>query len=72
MGYKDRTWCVSKGCQNVCGRKFTQYHHEAAMKWWGGDNYPLSVAYFCDEHGNLIEDKQLKPSKEVNMIDKGE
>lgn len=46
MCYKDQSWCFwSRMCGNdSCPRKFTQQHHEDAIKWWGDANYPLMLA----------------------------
>ena len=55
IGYRDRTWCASKGCKNKCGRQFTEEDHKHALEWWGGEGYPLIIAHFCDENGELIE-----------------
>lgn len=52
--YKDRTWCASAKCKNECGRQFTLEDRLNAIKWWGNDNFPLSVGDFCDAEGNLI------------------
>ena len=44
--YKDKTFCTYyKECRDgiSCHRAFTPYEFEQAKKWWGGDNFPLSV-----------------------------
>lgn len=46
MGYKDRTWCCNKDCDNSCGRKFTEEDRKAAIRWWGGEGFPLQVSDF--------------------------
>lgn len=48
IGYADRTFCASPNCENKCGRKFTEEDKKMAVKWWGGDDFPISKAYFCD------------------------
>ena len=53
IGYKDRAWCRSPNCKGKCGRQFTQADHEAAVRWWGGEDYPLAFGYFCDENGEV-------------------
>lgn len=53
MCYRDRTYCASPKCKNACGRQFTPQDHASAVKWWGGEDYPVSVSDFCDEEGNL-------------------
>ena len=53
-GYKDRTWCGSTNCQNKCGRKLTEEDRQKAIKWWGNEYFPISVARFCDNNGDVI------------------
>lgn len=48
--FKDRTFCVSPNCTNECGRKLTHELEQEAWKWWGGDDAPISVAYFCNNN----------------------
>lgn len=55
MSYRDITWCLSPGCKNKCQRKFTEEDHKKAIEWWGGEDYLLCYAYFCDEFGELIK-----------------
>lgn len=55
IGFRDTTYCCSPACKNECGRQFTEEDHKAALKWWGGPNYPIAVAHFCDEKGNYIK-----------------
>lgn len=43
--YLDRTFCVSPNCK--CDRKLTNEIKQAAIKWWGNTDAPISVAYFC-------------------------
>lgn len=47
--YKDRAWCSNPNCDNKCGRQFTEEDHKAAVRWWGSEDYPISVADFCSE-----------------------
>lgn len=47
--YRNRTWCGSPNCQNKCGRKFTEEDRQAAIKWWGSEDFPLAVSNFCGE-----------------------
>ncbi len=47
MCYRDRTWCGSKVAVHTCGREFTEQDRLAAIKWWGGEDFPLSVGDFC-------------------------
>ena len=54
MCYKDRTYCISKGCQNKCGRKLTDLVKEGAERWWGSKDAPIAVAEFCDAKGEPL------------------
>lgn len=47
--YRDRTYCGSKVKNHTCGREFTEKDHEDAVRWWGGENYPLALSNFCDK-----------------------
>ena len=53
--YKDMTFCISKNCKNKCGRKLTEEIKQNAIKWWGSKEAPISMAYFCDEDGEVIK-----------------
>lgn len=53
MCYKDRTFCISPNCKNKCRSKLTEEIKDGAKRWWGSDDVPISVAYFCDENGEL-------------------
>lgn len=53
MGYGDRIWCCSKNCKNKCGRKLTDEDREKAIRWWGGEGFPISVAEYCNENGEV-------------------
>ena len=54
--YRDTTFCSSPGCRNQCGRQFTDQDRVAAQNWWGGDDFPVAMAAFCDEAGNLLRE----------------
>jgi hypothetical protein len=47
MCYKDMTFCVSPFCENKCGRKLTTEIVQAAEEWWGNEEAPIAVGYFC-------------------------
>lgn len=47
MCYKDRTYCGSPNCVNACGRQFTDADRKAARIWWGSEDFPLCISYFC-------------------------
>ena len=64
--YLDRTFCISKGCTNQCGRKLTDEIVEGARKWWGGDDAPISMGCFC---GGSIYDEQEKATHDVRRSD---
>ena len=49
IGFRDQTYCVSPGCENKCGRKLTPEVVDAARKWWGTKEAPLTVGFFCGE-----------------------
>ncbi len=44
--YKDKTFCASPNCQNVCGRKMTDAE-KIGLKDWG--DFPVAYGYFCDQ-----------------------
>lgn len=44
--YKDQTFCSSDCKNDTCFRHFTDEIHEAARKWWGGDNAPIAFSDF--------------------------
>ncbi len=48
MGYKDRTWClryINGECGSThCHLALTYTEIKAAEKWWGGPNFPISMA----------------------------
>lgn len=52
MSYLDRTFCISPKCNNKCNRQLTKEIEEDARKWWGSDDAPISVSYFCGENPN--------------------
>ncbi len=43
------TFCVSKNCNNKCGRQLTDEIRKEAQIWWGdtGDA-PIDVSLFCE------------------------
>lgn len=45
--FRDETFCVSPGCVNACGRKLTPGVVAAAAAWWGSDDAPVAVGWFC-------------------------
>jgi hypothetical protein len=44
--YRDRTWCNNTSCDNSCGRQFTDEERRKAILWWGGEDFPISMADF--------------------------
>ena len=61
MCYKDMTFCYSD-CKNTeCRRNITPTVEEEAIKWWGGDDYPMSLADFsssCDDYTPPLKTEQ--------------
>jgi hypothetical protein len=55
MCYKDMTFCASPNCQNKCGRKLTKEVQEGAKRWWGSDDAPIAISYFCDDNGEPLK-----------------
>lgn len=51
--YMDRTYCVSPGCVDKCGRKLTDKIRAEAVAWWGGEGAPIAMSDFCDDNGEL-------------------
>lgn len=48
IGYLDRTWCpghIHKRCSRSqgCYRVFTPEDRANAIKWWGGDDFPIAI-----------------------------
>ena len=41
--FKDRAFCIDPKCNNECGRKLTEELHQEAIRWWGSEDYPISV-----------------------------
>jgi len=62
--YLDTTFCTSPNCKNDCGRQLTPEIVAQAEAWWGGDDPPIALAYFCGEPelGETI-DKAEKESR---------
>lgn len=53
MCYKDLTFCSAQCKNDKCDRQFTDEIHEAARKWWGGDDAPIAFMDFsttCQEY----------------------
>lgn len=42
--YRDMTFCTAKCAATDCHRKLTPEVKEAAVKWWGDENAPISVS----------------------------
>lgn len=44
MTFRDMTFCRGDGCTKfgTCPRAFTDKQAEAANRWWGNDNAPVS------------------------------
>lgn len=59
MGYKDRIWCTlySTGlCRNDnCYRAFPSIDREQAIKWWGGDDFPITLLDMKTEECGYIK-----------------
>jgi hypothetical protein len=53
--YKDMTFCAdSDQCANsACGRKFTEWHREDAIRWLGEDA-PVAWSSFKDSCGMFV------------------
>jgi hypothetical protein len=58
--YKDTTYCASPNCRNECGRQFTKEDRKNAIKWWGSEDFPIAMAEFCDDKGNLLTKQEEK------------
>lgn len=52
IGYRDRTWCCSKVEKHTCGREFTEADRQGAIRWWGGEDFPIAMGEFCNEKEN--------------------
>lgn len=67
--YLDRTFCISKNCQNKCGRKLTKEIVRDAIKWWGSEDVPVAISCFCSDE-NIYKigkryDELLKEAQEL-------
>lgn len=57
--FRDRTYCISPGCINKCGRKLTEKIRKEARAWWlqvtkgRDDDAPICMAEFCDGKGQV-------------------
>ena len=49
MCYRDQTFCGSKTHKKECNKQVTKEVHEAAVRWWGNEDYPIALADFCGE-----------------------
>ncbi len=49
ISYRDTTFCASKVKKHTCGREFTEEDAKRAEQWWGGKDYPVAYATFCEE-----------------------
>ena len=47
--FRDMTFCGSKIHKKDCKRQITKEVHEAAVHWWGNEDYPIAISNFCDE-----------------------
>ena len=56
MVFLDRAFCASEGCVNKCGRKMTDELRLQGVKWFGGEDFPYSISYFCDDFGELLDE----------------
>ncbi len=52
--FLDTTFCSSPNCRGECGRQLTPELVERGKKWWGGDDFPVAMAQFCDDEGKLL------------------
>lgn len=54
----DKTYCASPTCQNKCGRKPTKemedMDRESLVLY--GQHMPFWYAFFCDEHGEVMDE----------------
>lgn len=55
MCFEDRAFCNSPGCVDRCGRKLTDELIKEAVKWWGGQDYPVCIGRYCDDDGQPIK-----------------
>jgi len=60
MCFMDRCFCSSPACTNKCGRKLTPELIQRGIEWWGGEDFPVAIATFCDLNGELIEEETCK------------
>ncbi len=51
ISYKDKTFCASKSCQGLCGRKLTEEDRKNAKKL----GLPICMSYFCNVEQELLE-----------------
>lgn len=65
--YRDMTFCgdsPSCGNRNTCELYLSPYETEKAIKWWGGENFPVSIRFFADTCGEFYEDENQPNPKE--------
>jgi hypothetical protein len=61
--YLDRSFCVSEGCTNKCGRKLTPEIIKAAHEWWGSEEAPICTGTFCER-----EEAALPPEPHNGIV----
>lgn len=54
--YRDRTFCISEGCKNECGRQLTKEDRKKADKM----QLPIAVAKFCEKSVDTFNGKENK------------
>ena len=60
MGYKDKTWCTFNTCARHgrnCDRALTDDVKREAKRWWGGDDFPISIYMEPPECFKPVEDE---------------
>lgn len=45
--FRDMTFCIHPDCTCDPERQLTDEVREAARKWWGSDDAPISMGYIC-------------------------
>lgn len=70
VSYKDMTFCQESSCAKFgkdCSRSFTPEVEDAAKRWWGSDEAPISVFTGrpdCYEKGEICQ----KPLDKRNRV----
>lgn len=57
--YKDTTFCGDAFCcanRENCDRYLSPQDEQKAIKWWGGDDFPVAFGFFADTCGEFDED----------------